>query len=215
MLNYRRNTAQKLRELIERISNGTRPVIGFVSEVLENQNKYSVLPIDGEPLITNVSTFSDTFGNEPELGSLVMCYAIDDFNYYITEVLSYSKNYTTSSNNSTVRSDKKVGVQGKTIALIGDEKTPEELQNYMNGLSDTANQILLLSDKISLEGTNGIQFDGGGVKLKEILLDMLTLMGKINAAISTATPTTTGVPYAGITTDTASITTKLNTFTGN
>jgi hypothetical protein len=260
------NLGESLRKLIKDNINITRPFFAYVIEQ-NADNTWVVQPIDDQPVVNNVQTFQTGIdGNDPIIGSLVLCIFIDDYNSFITEIVEYDTWYINSETSSVLGSNDINVTHGKRVYIDATKRTTEEIKTYIeqnpnlfggnnsdgrfaaiesNGMVQISsaeynnetnnvsfvrlNNTDVVSDgygmilnnftnlKSLITSKMGIELEGGNVNLKEILLDMLTLMGKINAAIATVTPTATGigVPYPGITTDTASITTKLTTFTGN
>jgi hypothetical protein len=144
------NLGESLRKLIKDNINSTRPFFGYVIEQ-NADNTWVVQPIDDQPVINNVQTFqTDIDGNDPIIGSLVLCIFIDDYNSFITEIIEYNTWYINSETSSILGSNDITIVSGKRVVINSSEKTTEDLKQIIEqnnaGFAAGENCLALVSE---------------------------------------------------------------------
>jgi len=150
------NLGESLRKLIKDNINSTRPFFGYVIE--QNADKtWVVQPVDDQPVVNNVQTFqTELDGNDPIIGSLVLCIFIDDYNSFITEIIEYNTWFVNAETSSTMYSANNTVLAGKRLILLGEEKTVEEVKNTVDSIENNGDTgILLESKNIRLQSADG------------------------------------------------------------
>jgi hypothetical protein len=161
------NLGETLRKLIKDNINSTRPFFGYVIE--QNADKTWVIqPIDDQPVVNNVQTFqTEIDGNDPIIGSLVLCIFIDDYNSYITEIIEYNTWFVNAEESSTLSSQNSLLLYGKKVFIGSSTNTVEENKTLIDNLTQNNNfldeSIAIVADKeIYMSAKENVTIGGNG-----------------------------------------------------
>jgi hypothetical protein len=162
------NLGESLRKLIKDNINSTRPFFGYVIEQ-NADNTWVVQPIDDQPVVNNVQTFqTDIDGNDPIIGSLVLCIFIDDYNSFITEIIEYNTWFVNAEESSTLASQNSLLLYGRKVFIGSSINTVEENKTLIDNLTQNnkfldesvaiiANKEIYMSaeEKVTIGGNGG------------------------------------------------------------
>jgi hypothetical protein len=126
------NNGQLLSKLIQDKIERVRPFFAYAIEQNEDYT-WQVQPVDNQPIIYNAQTFQELEdGNQPEIGSLVLCIYIDQFSCFITEIISYDRYFINSSNSVGLFGKKETVVSSDIVNIFALDGTPEIVREIID-----------------------------------------------------------------------------------